>query len=179
MCNPAVAVAAGTAALNMYGTAMSIRQQHKAASAQAKAVRESGALDYQALIRQYQEANEDAARLSLQRQLQTARYRSRIRAVHADRGVSGQSPMQILNQALMAESYDLGVIEANRQRAKQQTMGTMQATQMRMKYGLDQARGQEIGSFGQALMIGASGLQGAQAGWSLGSGFDQLRVRDR
>ncbi len=178
MCDPVTITFAAVAAAGAGGgQALSIRQQHKAAKAQSKAVQEAGHLDYQSLLRQYQESNEDAARQGLQRQIQTERYRGRLRATQADYGVAGQSPMQLLNQALMAEQYDLGVVDSNRQSSLLQTKDAMAATQSRMAGQLNQARGMTMGKFGQALAIGSSALTGAQAGYSLGQGVSDVRPK--
>ena len=171
MCNPALAVAAASAVASAVGTGMQMRSQNKQAQAQADAAAEAAQLDYQQLLQQQLDIGEEASRQALNRQIQTERYRSRIRAIQGDVGISGQSPLNILNQALIQESYDLGAMDYNRRSQLGQTRAASESIHANLRGRVNQAKSSTYSGFQSGLSIGTSAVGGFSSGYQLG---DQL-----
>lgn len=188
MCEPATimgVVAVVTAATSIAKTAMDAKAANQKASDETAAANQALVLDQQAVLNQQDQANQSAALEKTERLRLAMRERAALRSSSAEGGVSGATPTQLEGDTYQASSYDIGVLEANRQNYMKQTELEKVSIRNRAQSRLNEAAaGRKSGLYtglqiGGQVLSGAMGVAGAVKGgggggdagqWEYGSG---------
>lgn len=169
MClDPAIMLAASTAALGIANTSAQIVQQNKMAEATAKTAAKQAELDYQILEEQKQEIKEQAGLEAFERQRQALREEAKIRVAAGEAGVLGNSILRQLNDSLLQAGYDIGIIEANKEAQLNQASLEQAASLSRANSVIANAKASSVRPLQAVFNIGYAGLSGALAGYSAG-----------
>jgi hypothetical protein len=158
-------VAAVIAAIS---SAYTVHRTNKTAQKQINAANDAAKLDMVLLQDQTRELNDQAARDKLQRQLQTERERGKIRATQSAAGIEGVSALGILNNALMQETMDVGVLEANRSSGVSQYNAASAKVSANAQSRFNEAMSNSYDTLGASLMIGGNAANAGASGYRFG-----------
>lgn len=163
MCNP-IAMAA------MYGiqAISSINAQNRMAQAEAEAASQAALADYNTLVEQQRQINQQTSLEKVERYRQAMRERSRLLVALGEAGVDGFTPGRELANAYLQTSYDVGIMEENRQNRMSQNLLEMGSVSATARSRANVARSKYISPLYGALMIGSAATQGYGAGFQLG-----------
>jgi hypothetical protein len=114
-------VAAIPMALTAISTAYGIYQGNQQAEAGAAAAQMAADADMALLGERNKQINANASLETLERQRQAAREQARIRTAAGEAGALGNSTLRMLNNSMLQQGYDTGIIDTNRENAINQT----------------------------------------------------------
>lgn len=174
MCNP-MAFAIVSMAMSAASTVITTNRQNKMAENQGEAAVENTKSAYGQLLDKQLQTDEAATHDKLQRQLQGARERGRILVAQGQAGVGGNSSLRVLNNAMLQESYDQGVIEANQEGATGQIRNEMYGAYTAGKSGVNMADASAYSQGTQYAMIGMNSAEGFASGYQTGQSFSKVK----
>lgn len=169
MCGVTEAFMGIMAAVTAATTTMTIKNQNDMAEAQAEQANASAQSQYNALQEEERQINSQAALEKLERQRQALRERASLRVATGESGVAGVNPTRELANVGVQESYDMAILEENRQNKVYQNQSNKGAVQAEAKARNLDAMSKYTGALSSGLQIGASGAEGAVKGAQYGT----------
>lgn len=172
MCLPgaiaADALAKGLAVVQAASTTLSIVGQNQAASAEADAARNATIADYNTLQEQERQVNNQSTLERMERMRQAQRERARLRVAMGESGLDGVSPLREINNSFLQESYDIGVMQENKENKIHMNTLQKESAYATGRGRYNAAKSRMVNPLLGALMIGGSGIEGYGSGFQLG-----------
>jgi hypothetical protein len=168
MCEPATIMAGASLAVGATTSVMSILQQNKAASEMASSANTAAVTDYSILDRRQQEADSKSALEMTERQRQGLKERSKLMVAIGESGVSGNSPLREVDNALSQADYDLGIIGANQKSETSQIQDEKLGIYTQAQSRVNQAKSSYVNPLTGMLKIGVDAAGAGLAGYGMG-----------
>lgn len=169
MCDPVTATTAIIAGINMLGTASEISAQNKQADAEIAAANQAYGVDINLLNEQFYQIQEQTALDQVERQRQALRERGRMMVAMGEVGIEGNSPLREIANSFLQESFDKGIMEANKENRIKQNYAERKKIKAERESRINQAKSKKVDPLFGTLLIGSSGLSGAASGRKLGT----------
>jgi hypothetical protein len=166
MCDP-TSILIGAVALGAGSTALGIKSQNDAASAQAQSANQAASNDYDLLNLQEKQVNDASATEAFNRERQGMREMAKIRTSQGESGAMGNSSLRELHSSMFNTSLDTSIIESNREDA------ILQAEANKTKIGttnssrLNEAKASGSNPLMSFMKIGSAGMSGYATGASI------------
>jgi hypothetical protein len=161
MCTPA----AIPLALTAISTAYSVYQGNQQAQAGVAAAEAAAAADRDLLGKQASQINASASMDKLERQRQGMREQAKIRTAAGEAGALGNSTLRMLNNSMLQEGHDTGIVESNRQNAMDQNQARGGAVNAELQSRTNEAMSHYTNPLMAGLQIG------------VGAGSDYLAMK--
>lgn len=155
MCHPAAMVA-----MTAISTAYSFYEGNQQAQAGVDAAEAAAKADMDLLKTQSQQINASASVDTLERQRQGMREQAKIRTAAGEAGAFGNSALRMLNNSMLQEGHDTGIIEANRENAVNQNVAQGGAVNAQFQSRHNDAMSSYTNPLMAGLQIGTSAYQG-------------------
>lgn len=169
MCEPIITAAASAmAAMNMATSYFSIKSRNDAANAEAEAAVNAANADYVLLNKREEQVNSQAALEERERMEQGMRERSKMRVAMGESGLTGNSMLRQISSSFVDESWDVGIIDANRTNEIEGIEAQKIKTYSDAQGRVNSAKSKITNPFMAGLQIGGAGFQGASSGAALG-----------
>jgi hypothetical protein len=152
-------------ALTAISTAYTMYQGNQQAQAGVAAAEAAAAADRDLLSKQAGQINASASVDKLERARQAQREQAKIRTAAGESGALGNSTLRMLNNSMLQQGHDTGIIESNRQNAIDQNQARQQATNAELQSRTNEA----MSGYTNPLMAGL------QIG--VGAGSDYLAMK--
>lgn len=173
MCNPAIAVAIISAVATAASTAMSISAQNDQAEASADAAKNAAAADYQQQVEQQSQVDQQSAIEKSERARQAMIERASLRTAQGESGLAGISPLREMNAIDMKQTYDMSIMDANRNNKIKQIETEKNSTYVNAQGRVNTANASKVSPLMAGLQIGMSGTSGALQGYTYGKSWSK------
>lgn len=162
-------MALATAGMKIMETSSTMRSQNKMAEAQADAANKAALADYAAINTGLLQQDQKTALEQTERIRQGMRERAMILVSAGESGVSGNSPMRQLNQSLLNQGYDTGILETNQDNYYQDASNQRFNIYTNAKGRVNDAK--SMVEKHPWMKTASAGVSGFASGYSMGKSF--------
>ena len=163
MCNPMAAMAV----MSIASSGAQMYQQNETAQATMDAEYDAAMANYDELYAQQEETDQAANLEKFERMRQLLRTQSTMRVGMGESGLTGATPLRLLQAEEAGADYDMSIIESNRQASARQTSREVKSTTSQAKSAASKAKASTGTLASNGLQIISSGVSGYNQGAQL------------
>jgi hypothetical protein len=161
--------------MKVFETMSNVNAQNKYAEQMAKNARDAALADYAALNTRQMEVDTETAIKQTERQRQAMREQSMANVAAVEAGVSGNTPMRQLADALIQGGYDTSIMETQQEIASRQILNDKFAVHARAEGRMNEAKANVVSPFEGLLKLTGSVFSGLASGMDTGDKLKKKR----
>lgn len=161
--------------MKVFETMSNVNAQNKYAEQMAKNTRDAALADYAALNTRQMEVDTETAIKQTERQRQAMREQSMANVAAVEAGVSGNTPMRQLADALIQGGYDTSIMETQQEIASRQILNDKFAVHARAEGRMNEAKANVVSPFEGLLKLTGSVFSGLASGMDTGDKLKKKR----